>query len=236
MKKFIRYFIVFLVVFSLGAFLMYFYMSKHPTTFQEIITKSEKNVKIDDKGISEAVDKVYDSVVTVSTYKKESPYSSGTGFVYKVSGDVAYILTNNHVISEADDIYVTFTDDRKVKAKLVGFDNYSDIAVLSISKEDIIKIAVIGKSDNMKIGDTVFAVGAPLDNAYSWTVTRGVLSGKDRLVTVSQSNGLFSQSSYVMKVLQTDAAINSGNSGGPLANGNGEVVGITSLKLGGVVV
>ena len=80
----------------------------------------------------------------------------------------------------------------------------------------------------MRVGDTTFAVGAPIDSSvYSWTVTRGILSGKERLVEVSTGN----TSTYVMEVLQTDTAINSGNSGGPLCNSNGEVIGITNMKI-----
>ena len=82
----------------------------------------------------------------------------------------------------------------------------------------------------MRVGDTVFAIGAPLDSeVYSWTVTRGILSGKDRKVEVSTSNSYFSD--WIMNVLQTDAAINSGNSGGALCNSNGQVIGITNMKL-----
>ena len=217
-----------------GSFGMYYYISKHPATFQKIITKSEKKVKIDDTGISAAVEKVYDSVVTVSTYKNASAYASGTGFVYKKNGDISYILTNAHVIKNADEVYITFTNGKTEKVEIVGSNTMSDIAVLSIDSSKVIAYAEIGSSDSSKIGDTVFAVGAPLDSAYSWTVTRGILSGKDRLVEVSQSSSntrSLSNDSYMMNVLQTDAAINSGNSGGPLANGNGEVIAITSMKL-----
>ena len=81
----------------------------------------------------------------------------------------------------------------------------------------------------MRIGDTTFAVGAPIDSdLYSWSVTRGILSGKNRLVEVSSSTG---RGSFILEVLQTDTAINSGNSGGPLCNSNGEVIGITNMKL-----
>ncbi|MBR5662063.1 MAG: trypsin-like peptidase domain-containing protein [Bacilli bacterium] len=217
-----------------GSFAMYFYISKHPATFQKIITKSERKVKIDDTGISEAVEKVYDSVVTVSTYKNASAYASGTGFVYKKDGNTSYILTNAHVIKNADEVYITLTNGNTEKVEIVGSNTMADIAVLSVDSSKVIAYAEIGSSDKSKIGDTVFAVGAPLDSAYSWTVTRGILSGKDRLVEVSQSDtnsrSIYSDS-YLMNVLQTDAAINSGNSGGPLANGNGEVIAITSLKL-----
>ena len=82
----------------------------------------------------------------------------------------------------------------------------------------------------MRVGDTVFAIGSPLDSSvYSWSVTRGVLSGKDRKVEVSTTNT--SANDWIMQVLQTDAAINSGNSGGPLCNSNGEVIGINNMKL-----
>lgn len=234
MKKKITYVVILILCLFIGGFGMYFYISKNPATFQKIITKSEKKVKIDDTGISEAVDKIYDSVVTVSTFKNGLAYASGTGFVYKKSGSVAYILTNAHVINNADEVYVKLTNGTNEKAEIIGSHTMADIAVLSISSDKVIKYAEIGSSEKSKIGDTVFTVGAPLDSAYSWTVTRGILSGKDRLVEVSQSNSGYKSlynDSYMMNVLQTDAAINSGNSGGPLANGNGEVIGITSLKL-----
>ncbi len=90
----------------------------------------------------------------------------------------------------------------------------------------------MGKSEKVRLGDTVFAIGAPLDSEYSWTVTRGIVSGKNRLVEVNTAaNATTAANSWVMSVLQTDAAINSGNSGGPLANANGEVIGITNMKL-----
>ena len=234
MKKKLIFAGLFILCICIGSFGMYFYISKHPATFQKIITKSERKVKIDDTGISEAVEKVYDSVVTVSTYKNASAYASGTGFVYKKNGDVSYILTNAHVIKNADEVYITLTNGKTEKADIVGSNTTADIAVLSIDSSKVISYAEIGSSDASKIGDTVFAVGAPLDSAYSWTVTRGILSGKDRLVEVSQSSNntrSLSNDSYMMNVLQTDAAINSGNSGGPLANGNGEVIAITSMKL-----
>jgi len=113
-----------------------------------------------------------------------------------------------------------------VDAKVLGSDTYADIAVLSISKDAVLKVAEIGKSTDMELGDTLFTVGSPLGIEYMGTVTKGILSGKDRTVEVSLSNGEF-----MMEVLQTDAAINPGNSGGPLCNINGEVIGVNSLKL-----
>lgn len=190
-------------------------------------TRIEKNVTVTDKGIADAVENVYDSVVVIENYINNKVSSSGTGFVFKTDDTYGYILTNSHVVSDSKSIYVTFTDNNKVEATLLGSDDYSDIAVLRVDKSVVTKIAEIADVSSLRVGDTTFTVGAPLDSSvYSWTVTRGILSGKERLVEVTINN-----SNYVMEVLQTDAAINSGNSGGPLCNSNGEVIGITNMKI-----
>ena len=186
------------------------------------------NYTINENSISGAVDKIYDATVTVATYKDGKAVSTGTGFVYKKEGSTAYIMTNNHVISGGDSAKVIFSDGTSADTKILGGETYSDIAVLTVSAASIKQVATIGNTDNIKLGDTTFAVGAPLGDTYSGTVTKGILSGKDRLVAVSFSG---STSDYYMKVLQTDAALNPGNSGGPLCNVNGEVIGVNSLKL-----
>lgn len=221
--------ILIIVVLFVGALLMYGVIYLYPQKFSTVVTKLEKDVTINENGIADAVEKVYDSVVVVSTYSNSTLSASGTGFVYKTNGNTSYILTNNHVISGGSKVTVTFTDGTVSETEIVGSDTYSDIAVLSVDSSKIKSVASIGSSNDSRVGDTLFTVGAPLDNVYSWTVTRGILSGKDRMVEVSLSNS--NTSDYVMKVLQTDASINSGNSGGPLCNSNGEVIGITSLKL-----
>ena len=221
-KKIIPYIIVFFV----GCILMYAIVYCFPVTLTESVTREEKNVTITDTGIAEAVAKVYDAVVVVSTYNDNTYVASGTGFVYRHEGDVYYLLTNHHVIEDGNHVTVTFTDGSVVETEIVGYDQYADIAVLAIETDAEYTVAEIGNNEESRIGDTAFAVGAPLDSEYSWTVTRGIISGKDRLVEVELDPG-----NYIMKVLQTDAAINSGNSGGPLCNANGEVIGITSLKL-----
>lgn len=221
--------VIAILAFFIGAGAFYAVLKLYPTVFIKETTKLEKNVTINDTGLAESVEKVYDSVVVVSTYKNGKGVASGTGFVYKKDGNKAYIMTNNHVIEDGDQILVTFTNQKETEVTVVGSDKYADIAVLAVNSNEIISVAELGKSKDARIGDTAFAVGAPLDNAYSWTVTRGIVSGKDRLVEVSTSNS--KSSDWVMSVLQTDAAINSGNSGGPLANANGEVIGVTSLKL-----
>jgi serine protease Do len=219
--------IVFITFIFIGALLMYGVIYMYPQALST--TKVVKDITVNENGIADAVEKVYDSVVVVSTYKGSTLAASGTGFVYKEDGDKAYILTNYHVIEAGNKVTVTFTNGKVVETTIVGHNQYSDIAVLSVNSKDVISVASIGSSKDARVGDTMFTVGAPLDSTYSWTVTRGILSGKDRMVQVSLSNS--ASGDYVMKVLQTDASINSGNSGGPLCNSNGEVIGITSLKL-----
>ena len=194
------------------------------------ITKTEKEVTVVDNGIADSVEKVYDSVVIVETFSRGRAYATGTGFIYKKSGNKYFILTNYHVIDKGDEIRVVFSSGEEVNVKVVGGDEYADIAVLSYETEKELKVASMGSSDDSRVGDTVFAIGAPLDSSvYSWSVTRGILSGKDREVSVSVGNS--QTSDWIMQVLQTDAAINSGNSGGPLCNSNGEVIVITNMKL-----
>lgn len=195
-----------------------------------VIETTKREVTVTDTGISEAVEKVYDSVVVVESYSKNRLYATGTGFVYKTDDKVGYILTNNHVIEGSDEVKVVFTNNKRVSVDVVGSDSYSDVALLGVDKDKVISVAEIGSSEELKLGDTTFAVGSPLDSStYAWTVTRGVISGKNRTVAVSSSNSNIA--TQVMQVLQTDTAINSGNSGGPLCNSNGQVIGITNMKL-----
>ena len=221
--------ITYIIIFFVGCLAMYAIIYFFPTSITESVIKEDKKVTITDTGIAEAVSKIYDAVVVVSTYSNDRYIASGTGFVYKQDGNTYYLLTNYHVIEDGNHVTVTFTDGSIVETEIVGFDKYQDIAVLSIESKGEYQVAEIGNNEETRVGDTAFAVGAPLDNAYSWTVTRGIISGKDRMVEVSLDSS--NTSDYVMKTLQTDAAINSGNSGGPLCNANGEVIGITSLKL-----
>ncbi len=188
-------------------------------TIKEVSVKEENTLK-------EAINKVYDAVVLIETYQGTKQLGSGTGFAYQQDEKNDYILTNHHVIDGARKIVVTTSTGTQVEATYKGSDEYSDVAVLSVPKGTVKKIASIGKSKDTEVGDTLFTVGSPLGSKYMGTITKGILSGKDRQITVSVSNG-----SFMLDVIQTDAAINPGNSGGPLVNIAGEVIGITSLKL-----
>lgn len=195
---------------------------------KSIINENISKVTIDEKGISSSVDKIYDSVVVVESYKGVKKVGSGTGFVYKKDDNLGYIVTNNHVVQDGDKVVIIFNNNQKAEATLLGTDIYADIASLSIDAKYVMQVATIGNSEESKLGDTVFTVGAPMGSEYSGTVTRGIVSAKDRMVTVSVSGV---SNDWIIKAIQTDAAINPGNSGGPLVNVNGEVIGINSLKL-----
>lgn len=194
----------------------------------ESVVKNITTSELIENGISSSVEKVYDSVVAIIAYKDGKQISSGTGFVYKKDNSKGYIMTNNHVIEGCDEVEVILSNNEKVEAKVQGGELYSDVAVLTMDVKHVISVVEFGDNSKMKLGDTVFTVGSPLGVEYSGTVTKGVLSGKDRLVEVSYSG---TTADYYVKVLQTDAAINPGNSGGPLFDVSGKVIGITSLKL-----
>lgn len=212
---------------GLGAYLMIVSTPTTTTTDSGVVI-STTSLK-ETNSIAGAVSKVYDSVVVVEVYNNNQLVSTGTGFVYKKEKNKAYLMTNNHVISEGGTIKVLFTDETELEAEIVGSDVYSDIAVLSVKDSDKIVAAIMGESSKSKVGDTVFTVGSPEGSDYAGTVTKGVLSAQDRLVEVALSST--QTSDYYMQVLQTDAAINPGNSGGPICNTNGEVIGITNMKL-----
>lgn len=215
---------------AIGAAGMYMIIEVMPG--DTVINKLEKEVTVNENGIADAVEKVYDAVVVVETYRRNTLVATGTGVIFKQDNNKYYVMTNYHVIEDGTTIKIVLTDGNRYEVNVDGGDIYSDIAVLSFDSKEDYTIAEIGSSTDARVGDTTFTVGAPLDaDTYSWTVTRGILSGKDRMIEVSTSNTLYNSNDYIMKVLQTDAAINSGNSGGPLCNSNGQVIGITNMKL-----
>ena len=190
-------------------------------------TLVNKNVNItSNDSISESIDKVYDAVVVVNNYLGGRLAGYGSGFVYKKDADYGYIMTNNHVVEDATEIRVTLSNGEDVQAEVLGTDSYMDIAVLRIDADNVLQVAEIGDSTESKLGDTVFTVGTPVSTEYAGTVTKGIISGENREITVS-NNGI----EYMMEAIQIDASINPGNSGGPLVNINGEVIGVNSVKL-----
>ena len=219
------------IAFLMGAGIMYLYNLKNPNVITTKKTISE--TKVYEEAMEDAIAKIYDSVLCIEVLNTDgSVLSSGTGFVYATDDNYGYVLTNAHVVSKGNIVKGVMTNNTTVDLTILGTDSYTDLAVLKMNKKEVIQVASIGKSGNMKVGNTVFTVGSPLGSTYAGTVTKGILSGKDRLIETNTSgtNGL-SLESYIVKVLQTDAAISPGNSGGPLVNLAGDVIGITSLKL-----
>ena len=159
-----------------------------------------------------------DSVVSISCQLPNSS-SSGTGVVLSQDG---FIVTNAHVVEDARTLSVQLTDGRVLPARLVGADTVSDLAVLQVDAEDLIP-APFGDSDNLRVGDTVVAIGDPLGVELRGTLTDGIISAINRDMILD---------GRPMTLIQTNAALNSGNSGGPLINCYGQVIGINTMKIG----
>lgn len=195
---------------------------------QKVTSENIKTTTVEEvSDLKAAINSVYDSAVYIQVTGNITS-SLGSGFIYKKEDKKGYILTNYHVIAAGNKYTVTFSDGTESEATLVGGDEYYDIAVLSVPSESIKAVATLGDSSNVELGDTVFTVGAPLGKDYIGTITKGIISGINRMVPVKLSKG-----TYLMEVIQTDASINEGNSGGPICNIKGEVIGITSSKLVG---
>ena len=159
-------------------------------------------------------EKAIDSVVSVSC-----DTGTGTGVVFSADG---YIVTNAHVIGNGYNIQVLLTDGRTLDAQIVGKDTVSDLAVLRVDADDL-KAAEFGDSGTLRVGDAVVAIGDPLGIALRGTMTDGIISAINRDITTD---------GRTMTLIQTNAALNSGNSGGPLLNCYGQVIGINTIKIG----
>lgn len=181
--------------------------------------------------IADVVDKVSGSVVSIVTSTKISSYfggsydssAAGTGVIVSDSG---YILTNKHVVDGATSISVVLDDGTIYEdAKVAAVDPLNDIAFVKIEGASDLKVATLGDSKTISVGQQVIAIGNALGE-YQNTVTSGIVSGTGRSLTATDSTG--SMSERLSDMIQTDAAINSGNSGGPLVNAAGEVIGINT--------
>ena len=168
--------------------------------------------------LQEIYEKNIPSVVSISCQSR-SGGSTGTGVILSNRG---YIVTNAHVVEGAHSVTIQLTDDRVFEASLIGADEISDLAVLYIQAEGLIP-AEFGDSTTMRVGDTVTAIGDPLGVEFRGSFTDGIISAINRDVAID---------GRTMSLLQTNAALNSGNSGGPLINSYGQVIGINTMKIG----
>ena len=210
----------------------------YPSTADRIETTSgttSAKSETSSSGSSSSSSNVASVVSITSTIQSSNYYGFGTqesegagsGFIVAKTKDNLMIATNNHVVSDATSLTVGFADDTTAKATVVGTDSSADLAVISVKIKDIkdstaskIKVATLGSSDDLKVGEEVVAIGNAL--GYGQSVTTGVVSAKNREVSLTDGT---------MNLLQTDAAINPGNSGGVLINMDGQVVGINNAKL-----
>ena len=220
-RKILKYFLFYVFTIFSSVLAVILYIKFYPIE-SKVITESINKTIVNETGIEESIKNVYDAVVTVTSYIDDTKVGTGSGFIYKKDDNKGYVLTNCHVIDDSNRFEIILSNGETVEANLLGKDEYSDIAVLSINKDKVIKVATLGDNDLIEVGNTVFTVGSPMGEEYSGSVTRGIISSKERTVETDD---------VVTTVIQTDASINPGNSGGPLVNLAGEVIGITSMKL-----
>lgn len=208
--------------------------------------------------IMKAVEKAKDSVVSIQNYQKESQQNNlygygtggenqvdledpsasqklageGSGVIYKIDGDSAYLVTNNHVVENANSLKVKLADGTTEDGELVGRDAVSDLAVVKISSKNVKSAIKFADSDATKVGSIAIAIGSPLGSKFSNSVTQGIISGQSRIVPMDLNKD--GQADIETTLIQTSAAINPGNSGGALLNKDGDLVGINSSKFSNV--
>ena len=208
--------------------------------------------------IMKAVEKAKDSVVSIQNYQKESQQNNlygygtggenqvdledpsasqnlageGSGVIYKIDGDTAYLVTNNHVVENADSLKVKLADGTTEDGELVGRDAVSDLAVVKISSKNVKSAIKFADSDATKVGSIAIAIGSPRGSKFSNSVTQGIISGQSRIVPMDLNKD--GQADIETTLIQTSAAINPGNSGGALLNKDGDLVGINSSKFSNV--
>lgn len=184
----------------------------------EVQMETVSNEGLEELSYEEIYASSINSVVSLRCYLADGSGCAGTGIIVAADG---YIVTNEHVVEDAEECVVVLQDDRTYNAKLVGMDEQTDLAVLKIEAGGLTP-AVFGNSDELAVGNACVAIGNPLGENFRGTMTTGIISALNRNVTV---NG------HYMTLIQTDCAINSGNSGGPLINMYGQVVGICNMKM-----
>ena len=196
----------------------------------QTIEEVEKN----NKTVTEMIAEVNDSVVGISKVKNSgsSIFSDeniaslglGTGLIV---GENGYILTNAHVSGEKySKCYVTLVDGKTYDGSVVWSNTDIDMAIVKINQKNL-QTATLGDSDDIKVGETVYAIGNPIGYEFQRTVTSGIISAVNRTIKFEEEG----EESYMEDLIQTDATINPGNSGGPLVNSNGQVIGINGVKI-----
>jgi serine protease Do len=207
--------VLFLVPTILGANPLEVLRGKAPGKVETVKTVEERIVKAGQEAVVEVANKVLPSVVHIEVSYRAVGKGIGSGFIYSPDG---YIITNHHVIDNASAIVVYLADGTSREARVVGWDSETDVAVLKVDAQGL-PPAELGTSSDLVVGELAVAVGSP--EGLEQSVTSGIISALHR-------NVLRNDGTYLLDVIQTDAAINPGNSGGPLCNSAGQVVGINT--------
>jgi len=188
--------------------------------------------------LTEIIEQVTPAVVGITNIQQNVSWGAdadgieagtGSGVIYKVEDGETYIVTNHHVIEDADSVEVILYDETHMEAEIIGSDLFTDLAVLKMDNENEDTPMEIGTSESLKVGEPAIAIGNPLGAYLSSTVTQGVISGMER--TIPMDFNFDGQPDWQAEVIQTDAAINPGNSGGALINLYGQLIGINSMKI-----
>ncbi|GIO20191.1 putative serine protease YyxA [Oceanobacillus oncorhynchi subsp. incaldanensis] len=188
--------------------------------------------------LTEIIEQVTPAVVGITNIQQNVSWGAeadgieagtGSGVIYKVEDGETYIVTNHHVIEDADSVEVILHDETHMEAEIIGSDLFTDLAVLKMDNENEDTPMEIGTSESLKVGEPAIAIGNPLGAYLSSTVTQGVISGMER--TIPMDFNFDGQPDWQAEVIQTDAAINPGNSGGALINLYGQLIGINSMKI-----
>lgn len=180
---------------------------------------------------SYAIERASPHVVGIIKVNNGKDTGSGSGVIYRIDEEKAYIVTNYHVIKDAQRIEVAFENEERILAEVIGDDIITDLAVLAIPKGDINEVIEFADSSNIRVGEFVVAIGNPLGLNLYGSATLGIVSSKERLIPIDYDKD--GQYDWYASVIQTDAAINPGNSGGALVNLEGKLIGINSMKVAG---
>ncbi|GGM34161.1 putative serine protease YyxA [Paraliobacillus quinghaiensis] len=214
-----------------------------PNSTENNIASTEENTEntaipistSDDAISSNTLSNVSDTVVGVTNIQATDLWSqsdqagTGSGVIYKKEDGKAYIVTNHHVVEGASELEIILSNGDTLNAELLGSDELTDLAVLTVDGSTIDTVATLGSSSDLIVGETAMAIGNPLGTKFAGSVTKGIISGLERAVEVDlNSDG---QPDWTTEVIQTDAAINPGNSGGALIDSNGQLIGINSMKI-----
>ena len=204
------------------------------TTDVTRLSQTVEQIEKEDKTITEVIEQVNEAIVGISKLKNSgttifledgtSELGLGTGMIVSENG---YILTNEHVSGgKYSNCYVTLSTGKSYQGNVVWSDSTLDLAIVKINSKNL-PFVTLGDSSNVKVGQSVYAIGNPIGFEFQRTVTSGIISAVDRTILLEEEGS----TSYMEDLIQTDATINPGNSGGPLINNQGEVIGINSIKI-----